>query len=730
MFPPRQFRGAPPVPTFKERSEARKARLLAMQKPGKSLWDQAADFGSSLGQSAKDTAMGFGKMAQVGIMHDPMAAMEMGQGMMGTVDEFNQASPMGKVGVVGEQLTGIPFRGIASDIEQGNYGSAAGKTAIPLGLMGLGARGMRGPKPPGFPKAAVGATSKLPQKLLGEGEPRFSAGKYGTIDGLNPPLGPVEAIPSIPVSANMGRTSAASMSPATKSFEALVPERYKGDVTPEGLTYSGARGVPPEPMLPPEFAPLEPLGPVNLNKGAQAARDLAVKNRTEPKVKPKKIQTAHKEVVEDTKKRVSEVSKADIERPFKEAKDRDIDFLAKQGNRNAIKEKELRAGKMKEAFSNKPRFTGGDQAFSEKVSKARGMKRMSSKERIGDETGSVGPGTESTMRSRLSNEMGEVNFEGLSTKLKETGKKVPGVIADAQRAAMLTGPAVVKSLLGAVGGLGSELAERSLTQSPRKTLGDFGKVAKSVPRGLKRAGRAMKGEQDVLEAERHLSKPGVLSTPAIRGMATLDAPFREALESLGLTSDEALSRVLNAKPKSQLGKDAIRFLRRHQITKNIVAPVGSNTSTNIIEQGLLRTPGVNMMEKVKKMDPGAGPGKQIARGALGVGAAVAGNELGEELGDGKYLVMGLLKSLAGPYALPLGLGMAFSSRDDLGKAIDAAAQGLMREAPVRIPGQGPTPLSLKEEGRRRFIPGVIRDTKLDPTKKKSKRKHGTMRKTR
>lgn len=700
MWPPRQT-GRPK--TFEEEDNEVRARIRSRTKSTRTWADSFGDFGSSLGESAKNTAMGLGKMFQAS-RGDTMSALEIGQGFMGDVEDFKQSSPGGRTAIAGEQLTGIPFRDIGKDIGEGNYAKAAGKTAIPAALMGLGSKGLRGPKPK-FPKAAIGATSRVPPKMLGEGGPRFTGGKHGIIDQFNPPLGPVESIASIPVSAGMGRSPAASMSPATKSFEAMVPERYKGDVTPEGLNFSGARGIPPEPMLPPEFAPLEVLGPVNLNKGAQAARDLAVERRispSKPKPKEKKIQTAHKDVVKDTQKRVSEVSKADIERPFKDSRDKDLEYLAKSGNKNAIKEVEIRKGKMKEAFSNKP--------------------RMSATERMSDETGSVGPGTESTMRSRLSNERGEIDFSGLDKKLAETKEKVGRGVADAQRAAMLTGPAIGKSFLGAVGGLGSELTERALTQSPRKTLGDVKTVAKSIPEGLKRAGRAMKGEQDVLESERHLAAPGKLSTPAIRAMATLDAPSRNALETLGLTPDEALSRVLNSAPKSQTGKDIIRFLRRHPVIKNIIAPVGSNTSVNIMEQGMQRIPGVNMMEKVAKMDPKATTGKKVARGALGVGAAVAGNEIGEELGDGQYLLKGLFAALAGPYALPLGLGMAFSSKDSMGDAIDAAVQNLGREAPIRIPGQGQTPFDMKQEARRRFIPGAIRDTQLDPTRKTTSRR--------
>lgn len=51
-----------------------------------------------------------------------------------------------------------------------------------------------------------------------------------------PPLGVVEKFTPQPVSAGMGRTPAAQRSAATSAFEALVPDRYKTQMTPENVT--------------------------------------------------------------------------------------------------------------------------------------------------------------------------------------------------------------------------------------------------------------------------------------------------------------------------------------------------------------------------------------------------------------------------------------------------------------------------------------------------------------
>lgn len=78
----------------------------------------------------------------------------------------------------------------------------------------------------------------------------------GSEAGMIPPdptrVGPIEFHTPQPVSAGMGGTTAAQMPSSTRAFEALVPNRYKADVTATGLNVPKLGDVtgPPTPGLP------------------------------------------------------------------------------------------------------------------------------------------------------------------------------------------------------------------------------------------------------------------------------------------------------------------------------------------------------------------------------------------------------------------------------------------------------------------------------------------------
>ena len=737
-----------PKPPSYDVARARIAARRASQPPPRSWWDTASDFGGALKESGVGAVEGLHDMLQT-LRGDPMTAVRHGQDLYDSFMRFRQGSNSDRAAQVGvgalEQGLGIPVSQLKQDWDEGNYAKLAGHSLLPLTMLGLGAKA-------GLKKGYTRPSVVEPKGLLpafGETSPgarRFFAGEAGVADATTPYRRPVgnpnpmiesgtptladigevvpispelaasgygpQAVPPIQVGRQMTAAAAEARRQAlgekarqpkpAKKITKKEQERLRARPStelPEPVQMPGfdrrtlfkpkdqyAAPQTPEPRYSgidpnvPDVQPIVDLMEIERLKNAQARSPVEL-----PEVKPvhprggettlKKNFPENRAVQETLRENKTQTQQSG--RPYMKLSAADLKTLAERGDATAIKEQNLRSKVEKRAFSGR--------------------------------------------RERLMGEKGEIDItagvEKAKGQLKKLGKKLPSLIGDAQRGALLTGPAIAKSGIGAVSGLATELGERALTQSPKKTAGDIGKVVKSIPGGIKKAGRAARGKEDIAQAHRHLSDPGPFSKPAIRAMATMDAPFRHALESLGLSPEDALARILNASPKSQTGKDLITFLSRHPFVKAIVSPVGAVTSTNQIEQGLLRTPGVNMMKKVKKMDPDAKLGKQIVRGAAGVGAAAAGNEIGEEIGDGHYLVKGLLSALAGPYGLPMGLGMAFSSKDDLSKAIDNIGNTLNRDSPVRIPSG-----KITTEVERRFTPSIYRAlTEEEPRKRRPQR---------
>lgn len=735
-----------PGPSPYEQARARMAELRARnpRPPARTWMDSFKDYGGALKDSAVGTVEGINDM--LGVMSgntDTIARKSVD--WANSAYDFGQKSNPDRAKALGigglETVTGLPISQVGDEIGRGEYAKAAGHATLPLIGAAFGARAMmrgRGatagsvvePPPPLTPPAPRPRLQLPGPGGTGPGATRFVAGDAGIADVTTPyrrhlgnpdpylpekmggtptladigevvDVGPTVAAqgmgphPLPPRSVGAQMTSAAAETrKGMLGKRARVPKKASkitkaerarliatDEVEPVQMPgydrrtlFKGKEDYAPQqtpqrypstdPGVVGDVEPVVDLSEVERLKNATARSPVKATTKPQhPRPGPTRLMENFKgnKAIEDT------LAQSKSARPYEMISDGDLATLVKYGDKKAIAEVAARQN-----------------------------------------GGAPNPTKPSTAASRLANERGSVDFsagvEKAKGQLKRAGKKTLGVVKDAQRAALLTGAAIPKSGLGALGGLVAEVAERAGTQSPKKTLGDLKTVAKSVPKGLKRGMRGLRGEDDLAEAQRHLSPPGPLSKPALRLMAMQDGPARQALEALGLSHEEALRRILNAKPASKMGKGLINYLRAHPNFKEIVAPVGATTSVNMLEQGLLRTPGINMLKNVKKMDPATMiKGRTAIRGLYGAGAIGAGAAISDELGEKNYLVKGLLAALAGPYGLPLGLGMAFANEKSLGDAIDNLGNTLGREAPFRIPEQ-----KLSTEIQKRFTPAIVR----------------------
>lgn len=166
-----------------ETVRARMAARRAGQPKPRTWGDTARDYGESVYEGGRDMATGLGKMFMAS-QGDANSAMELGKGLGQTIEDIKQ-KPSETGMILGEQLTGLPFRQASDEIGRGEYAKAAGHATVPLLALGLGSRAMKGR--PSIGSIAEAAPKPRPQLRLAEhagpgGNPRFFAGEAGVAD--------------------------------------------------------------------------------------------------------------------------------------------------------------------------------------------------------------------------------------------------------------------------------------------------------------------------------------------------------------------------------------------------------------------------------------------------------------------------------------------------------------------------------------------------------------------
>lgn len=211
---------------------------------------------------------------------------------------------------------------------------------------------------------------------------------------------------------------------------------------------------------------------------------------------------------------------------------------------------------------------------------------------------------------------------------------------------MLSGPATqAKNVLGNVGAVSAHAAESALEGN----TGRAGRVLKELfsPATVDAARASFTSPAHELEAGRWGSTTGPLGVPG-RAMGAVDAGTKDALRRAGLSPEEAAVATFTAEPRSEFGQGVTSFHGRGGTFGRLALPF-ARTATNILERGVERLPGVGALPDVRKMT-GASVKQAAIRQALGALAGLVGYETGAE---DPYLA-----ALAGPYALPYGVGAA------------------------------------------------------------------------
>ena len=174
------------------------------------------------------------------------------------------------------------------------------------------------------------------------------------------------------------------------------------------------------------------------------------------------------------------------------------------------------------------------------------------------------------------------------------GRATFGAINDTASGGLLAGKAVFKAGLGAAGALVTHPLDVLFGQGPRAAGRALAAGAKAVPEaiveGVKAPFRSISraGSPLIREAQ---GGGGIASIPA-RVMAGPDAFARTILEKQGLPVEEANRLLLSGDSQSQVAQDVIRAAG-HPISRLIQPFV--RTSMNSIEQGIQRTPLLNLM---------------------------------------------------------------------------------------------------------------------------------------
>ena len=193
--------------------------------------------------------------------------------------------------------------------------------------------------------------------------------------------------------------------------------------------------------------------------------------------------------------------------------------------------------------------------------------------------------------------------------------------------------------------------------------------------------------------EQMLAAPGVFLTAG-------DIAIRRILERVGIPEDLARKLTLTSEPFTKTG-EAGAHLRG--LGWDITFPF-KRTPINIVEQGMLRTPGVGSVMQAVGAARGTRPADSLRQQAVqqGMGATlgVGAEQLGENLDpETAKLVRRYISNAAGPSSLLAGLGFA------IGQARRRGEPGVLKAGARALPQQLPLPTVEPIQDWAKFLAG-------------------------
>lgn len=231
--------------------------------------------------------------------------------------------------------------------------------------------------------------------------------------------------------------------------------------------------------------------------------------------------------------------------------------------------------------------------------------------------------------------------------------------------AMLSALATPKNVLGVTGSIAGAAFEHP--DRAGRILSEF--FSPETARSVIERSKAAVNPRRWSEPEPHTNRWAMEDTnwrgPFTRVMGAIDQSTNEALQRAGFAEDQARTLTGTSDPVSKTGQNVLGVARNMPM----ILPF-ARTGTNLVEQGLLRTPGVNLLPDVRAMEQ---PGMASAgrRALTGLAAIAAGAGYGYASSEG-----GPLEDLSGSTlekVMMPGMGLASVP----GTAASAAMRGFM-----------------------------------------------------
>lgn len=290
----------------------------------------------------------------------------------------------------------------------------------------------------------------------------------------------------------------------------------------------------------------------------------------------------------------------------------------------------------------------------------------------------AGPAVNAAMGSPEDPRLAAFGGAGLGL-LGTVAARNPALLERLRFSNLFSGAAIPKSALGNVGGAAAYALENP--EARARVLQEF--LSPETWASMKQAFR----EGSLREAEptstgspleRALDLPGRL-------IGAPDEATRGALARAGATAEEAGQYTMSGQPSSGPGRWITSGVSRFPLVRQLI-PV-ARTTTNLIERGIERTPGLGGLEAVKNWS-GASDELARRRQLYGLASFLTGAGAGYETAPGQdFEDLGSASpyatALMGPYALPAALGGVAGRAYAQGKPLSTAMLSeLQNELPL------------------------------------------------